>query len=88
MKITPEEFAHILAAIRPLESRLNAHAEALAKDSRVKSLPMRLRWDAFWSANLSGWASEFLYKRGCNDKHIDTALREVMKQLGFPEFAK
>jgi hypothetical protein len=45
--------------------------------------PKRCRWDYLWSANVSKWIRSSLYgENDLNDEHIDTALRNIMKDLG------
>lgn len=80
VKIKPEHFEHIKAAIAPLADKIPAHREALKNDARVKDLGMRVRWDALYAAGLSGWICSNLYSY-MNDTHIDTALRQVFTDL-------
>lgn len=40
----------------------------------------RFRWDCFQAAHLSKWACDNLYAY-VNDDHIDTALRQIVKEL-------
>lgn len=85
MKVSPEHLNMLVEAIRPLSDKIIPHANALPTSARPpKNLPMRVRWDAFWAAKID---ASPMYAYGCNDEHIDTALREVMRQLGFPQFA-
>ena len=41
---------------------------------------MRFRWDLLYAAKLSPWISANLYHY-LNDNHIDTALRNILKEL-------
>jgi len=45
--------------------------------------PMRFRWDLFWGGCRSrpGGLSFNLYDGGINDDHVDTVLRNVVKEL-------
>jgi len=80
MKIKPEHYAHMLEAIRPLQPKLAGHREYLKTDSRVKDLEKRLRWDALWASKITQWLSDTVYKYA-NDDHVDTALKQIMKEL-------
>lgn len=62
---------------------LDAYREKLANDPRVKDQGMRLRWDLFWmlpNQPRKEWIDR-MYANGCNDTHVDTALRAVMASI-------
>jgi hypothetical protein len=80
MKVTQAHYQYMLEAMRPLSDRFMAHRLYLQNDSRVKDVEKRLRWDAFNGAKLTRFACDELYSY-CNDDHIDTALRAIMKEL-------
>lgn len=80
MKITPEHYSHLREAMRPKLPLVAEHLVAVAKDSRVKSPPMRTRWDWLYASGLTPWICDNLYKYA-NDEHIDTALRAIAKEL-------
>lgn len=80
MKMQSEHYQHILEAVKPLAGLIKAHREVLKSDPRVKDLEMRLRWDLFWAAKLSQFASDTLYTY-LNDAHIDTALKKIMTEV-------
>lgn len=86
MKITKAHYNHMKEAIAtkiqdtPVTD-LAAYKEALKTDTRVKDINVRFRWDLFHAAKLSTYASKELYSY-CNDNHIDTALKAIMKELG------
>lgn len=84
MKIPADTVAALQAAIAPFADKLEAHAASLASNPKVGNLAMRVRWDAFWASKFD---ASPIYRAGCNDTHIDTALRSVMRNLGFPQFA-
>jgi len=89
MKITPSQYSHILESIRPLVPKLQAYRELIAENPRAATSPMRVRWDASYAASgLTAWLCATVYKSDFNDSHLDTALRRVMNELGFPEFSK
>jgi hypothetical protein len=70
----------MLNAIAPLACNIPAMREVLSKDSRVKDLEKRIRWDLTYQANLTGFICDSLYSY-LDDSHIDTALKSIMKEL-------
>jgi hypothetical protein len=83
MKVQQEHYDYIKTAIESIGvERLRQHREALKDDPRVRDLEMRLRWDALHAGVGSRWVCDTLYVYGCNDEHIDTALRRAMKEVG------
>jgi hypothetical protein len=84
MKVKPEHYQQMLEAIRPLVTQVAAHRERLKTDSRVKDLEKRLRWDLLYASRCelaAHYISDTLYPY-CNDEHIDTALKAIVKELG------
>ena len=61
-------------------NRIATHRLALQRDSRVKDLEKRFRWDLLWATGQSKWITDVLYSY-LNDTHIDTALRSIVKEL-------
>lgn len=87
MKISPEHYTVLIEAIRPLVPRLTAHREAIVREGKAQDIEKRLRWDALWAAKIDGrdscfFLSDKLSPLGIKDAHIDTALREIMRELG------
>lgn len=81
-KIKPEHFEKLKAAIAPLDTEDNRQFYRDGKcDSfdKVKDLNRRYRWDLLFSSKSSNLIIE-IYDYA-NDKHIDTALREIVKEL-------
>jgi hypothetical protein len=82
MKIKPEHYEYIKQAIEALpRDRVLAHKEALKNDARVKDLDKRFRWDLLFASQSSVYIADTLYNY-MDDKHIDTALRAIVKDLG------
>lgn len=86
MKIKKEHYSHIKTEIEKVISikgaeAVTAHKESLKTDSRVKNLDMRFRWDLFNAACLTRFTCDNVYSYA-NDDHIDTALRNIAKELG------
>jgi hypothetical protein len=81
MRITTGTVEAWKAAIEPLdteEARAAYRAGNFPRADRVKDLNKRYRWDLAHAAKLNLIA---LYDVGCNDTHIDTALRNIVPAL-------
>lgn len=77
MKIKPEHYEHIRAAIASLDpAKVAAHLDNLRADRRVRDIGMRYRWDLLWAAVPSRWVCDNVYPYANND-HLDTALRRI-----------
>jgi len=59
---------------------LTEYKEELKNDKRVKDVNMRLRWDIFWSMDMSKRTEivDDIYKYA-NDDHLDTVLKKLVK---------
>lgn len=71
MKIKPEHYAVLEAAIKPVMTEIPFEqyvAQGLS--------PMRYRWDMLWKAGMNKWICDNLYPY-INDMHIDSALRRI-----------
>lgn len=95
MKIPPDLYARIVEAMRKCptmtKENVEAHRAYLAglpryQPGMVGNLPKRMRWDLLYATQNTTLTRE-AYALGCNDEHIDTALRKAMNELGWPEFA-
>ena len=87
MKIKPEHYAAILSGMQAAVDRLGRdHVAKYQHDLRtvphVGDPAKRFRWDLFRAAGLITWSCDTLYPYA-NDTHIDTALRSVVRELGF-----
>jgi hypothetical protein len=80
MKVTKEHYSTMLNAIAPIAHIIPAQRILLAKDSRVKDLEKRLRWDLSYKAGLTRFFCDSVYSYA-NDDHIDTALKSIVKEL-------
>ncbi len=94
MKIPPELYGRLVEAIRAAAPRhaVLAHHASVSKEPRYQpgaagNLPKRKRWDLLRAAYNRHPIAREAYALGCNDDHIDTALRHAMVELGWPEFA-
>ena len=80
MKIRPEHVAHMQAEMQKIANQFPAMREWIATDPRVKDADKRLRWDAMYKAGLNSYICATIYPYA-NDDHIDTALRQIMKNI-------
>lgn len=80
MKIRPEHYEHMKAAIAPLMHLVPAHREFVIAEGKARDVEKRIRWDLCYKAGLSSWMSSTLYGY-VHDSHIDTALRNIVAEL-------
>ena len=83
MKVQTDHYAFLLANIAPWAGQLRIHRANLTarkEKENIKDIEKRLRWDAMYAANLSRYACDTLYTY-CDDTHVDTALRSIMREL-------
>jgi hypothetical protein len=80
MKITPDHYEHLKAAIEPLAAEITDRREAILAEGRAQDVEKRLRWDLCHAAGLTRWVCDNLYPY-CNDDHLDTALRRIVTEL-------
>ncbi len=78
MKIKPEHYAHIRDAMA-LALKSNQGISTATYEAQGLTAK-RFRWDLFWTAKLSQWVSDNVYKYA-NDEHLDTALKAIVKEL-------
>ena len=75
MKIKPEHFAHLSAALAKVDTDFHRGRYANAGLST-----RRYQWDAVRAAGLMPWLCDTLYTY-LNDEHIQTALNRIVKPL-------
>ena len=84
MKVKPEHYAVLRDALRPLvTSKAFADYRERLKEDGIKDPEMRARWDALWAVSSDlppNFISGVLYAY-CDDSHVDTALRAIVKEL-------
>jgi hypothetical protein len=54
---------------------------SLIPSYKGKDIDMRIRWDMLYNIIGSKWVCDNIYPLNMDDKHIDTALRKIMKSL-------
>ena len=64
-------------------AKVFAHRQFIANEGRAKDPEKRLRWDLSYYAGLTPFICDTVYGAGLNDDHVDTALRSIMRELGF-----
>ena len=84
MKITPEHYAFIKDAIQNkfTVSLVKDHRTFIEAENKAKDVEKRLRWDLLWLSVTSAWICANIYKYAA-DPHIDTALKQIVKELEF-----
>ena len=88
MKMKPEHFAHLKAAInKAIEGHGGLSVVVrryetgdFPRSDKTKDLNMRFRWDLLHVSNLYSWMHDTLYKY-LDDKHIDTALKSIVPTI-------
>lgn len=78
MKMPNDRYERIKAAIAEKLESIDP-AEVVAYKGRVS--PKHFRWELLWMTNPDR-ADFDLYADGINDDHIDTALRNIVVELG------
>ena len=89
MKIKPEHYAVLKAAIEPLdkeEHRRAYRAGDFPRSASTKDVNMRYRWDLLYASKLKigdsvGMRGDLPLYDYMDDTHIDTALRSIVPDL-------
>lgn len=82
MKIKPEHYQHMKAAIDEVVKRVNPteYRAQIVAEGKSKDPDKRVRWDYSYAAKLSRFFCDEIYPYA-DDSHIDTALRQIFKDL-------
>ena len=84
MKVTPEHYARLEAAIKPLdkpEYRDQYRERRIVRAETVKDIDERYRWDLYWYAARLNSGAVIDSTDGYTMNHIDTALRRIVPLL-------
>lgn len=82
MKISKEHYEYLKSCIATQAHKAKAHREMLVNsDRKPKDMDKRVRWDFLWATVPSMWITDNIYPLGCDDTHIDTALRSIQREL-------
>lgn len=83
MKVSPEHFAIMKAAIEPVdkeEYRERYRKRDIPRAESVKDINKRYRWDLYYAAaRITGSLPDST--NGYNMSHIDTALRKIVPNI-------
>ena len=87
MKMSAKNYNVLLESARDLNARsplaMSLLRQELAANPKVKDVEKRFRWDLIRLCAPPRWVCEQLYDvDGLDDTHIDTALRNIVKELG------
>ncbi len=85
MKMMQDHYEQLKNACAVHRHKISDIRETIIKEGRSKDVEKRVRWDILWSvsigdSNSSIWICDNLYSY-LDDDHIDTALRNIMKEL-------
>ncbi len=82
MKVKPEHYAALTAAITPNRGKIASHREAIVREGKAKDVDKRVRWDLLWAIprDVRTPLVDAIY-RYANDDHLDTALRAIVRDL-------
>jgi hypothetical protein len=81
MKMTKEHYNFLLNAAKEVgKDVVKQHRQFILEEGKAKDIEMRLRWDLFYKIRDKSVPYVYNY---LNDSHIDTALKSIMKELGY-----
>jgi len=83
MKITQPHYQHMKAAIAAIAtpSKVAAHRQFILNEGKAKDVEKRLRWDMSYYSGLTPYICDNVYSYA-DDTHVDTALRQIMLEVG------
>ena len=86
MKIEKEHYQHMRLKIQDTIEKaglvkIAEHKELLKTAYGVKDPAVRFRWDLYHASALTSFTCDILYSY-LDDTHIDTALKNIIKELG------
>jgi hypothetical protein len=78
MKIKPDHYAHMAAAMRAAQA---LHPESTRASYEARGLTAkRHRWDLSYAARLAPWICDNVYDYA-NDDHLDTAFKKIVADM-------
>lgn len=82
MKITAEHYARLKGELSQFsQEKIDNHRQFIINEGKAKDVEKRLRWDLLYYRGLNQWVCDNVYTYA-NDDHVDTALRQIMKEIG------
>ena len=79
MKIKPEHYSKLKAAIAQYEDLVYPHIEEVKKKGGFSNLKRRIAWDLYHAAVV--WGLDLDLYSYLDDRHIETALFSILKEL-------
>lgn len=84
MKISAQAYDHMKAKIATIgAAKASAHRQFIINEGKAKDIEKRLRWDLSYYAKLNAYICDEIYSQDCNDTHVDTALKAIMRDLDY-----
>lgn len=80
MKIQSEHYEYMRLAMSNSKHLLQTIRQNALKSKVVKDAEKRIRWDLMHSGVSPKWICDNIYPYA-DDTHIDTALRQIMKEI-------
>ena len=80
MKIKKEHYEVMKNEIKKVPCNINDHREWLKVNAKYNDLEKRLRWDFARAARMDMFLLTNVYPYA-NDEHIDTALKNIIKEI-------
>ena len=80
MKITKEHYEGLKTWIKPFAGQIEQRRQAIISEGKAQDVEKRLRWDLLWASKQTDFVCKVLYLY-LNDDHIDTALKQIVKEL-------
>ena len=81
MKVPQAAYDRIKALIETVADDIGSMREAIVAEGRAKDVEKRLRWDCLWKTVPNAEIMNLYNNHGCNDDHVDTALRGIMRDI-------
>ena len=83
MKVPAEVYAAIRAAIGTIADNMPRMRADIVEEDKAHDVEKRLRWDCLRRTVPRQTILRLYDEFGCDDTHIDTALRQVMRDLPY-----
>jgi len=81
LKMRPEHYETLKTAMLAKWSTCPDITPETYREQEIgKDHAMRFRWDLCYASVTSRWICDTLYPTGLNDTHIDSALRQIIRE--------
>ena len=81
MKVPQAAYDSMKSRIQTLSGEIGDMREAIVAEGRARDVEKRLRWDCLWKVVPSEEIMALYDEHDCNDDHVDTALRGIMRDI-------